>query len=99
MQGFFSVANLSYCLRENANFDFDCSVVLPASDRTLRVPISFLAVSPIFDVLLTTHSFKPTFYLFPLKLGTSAKMLFVYTTLFKYLEALCEWILGGLFIL
>lgn len=55
----------------------------------------------VFDVLWTTHCFKPKFYLFPLKLGASAttKTLFVYTALFKYLEALSKWILGGLCIL
>lgn len=75
-QGVFSVSNLSFCRGEYANFDFDCSVALLASDCTLnilRVPISFLVVSPFFDVLLTTNSLKPKFYLFPLKLGTSAK--------------------------
>lgn len=98
MQSFFSVANLSYCLQEKPDLDFDFSVLLPASVCTLhilRVPVSFPVVSAVFDVLLTTHSFKPKCYLFPLKLGTSAKMLFVYTALFKYLEALSKWILGG----
>lgn len=59
----------------------------------------------VFDVLLTTHSFfffffffflnQTKFYLFFHKLGTSVKTQFVYTALFKYLEALCKWILGG----